>query len=117
MDWIKHATFSLYHPDNLHKQPANLPKPVKGPAPVVILTDIDKKIRGAWGHTLTCEKAYGPCETTTRIKETITPKVGSSWRNTMFFERGSSTSQSAMYGGSYREPSFEELVQLKAKKG
>ena len=60
---------------------------------------------------------YGPCETTTRIKGDVTAKVGSNWTKVKHIETGNSISQSAMYGGSYREPSFEELVQLKAKKG
>ena len=47
---------------------------MKGPAAITQISDIDKKIYGAWGHELCCEKAYGPCETTTRIKDNVTTK-------------------------------------------
>ena len=117
MDWLHYAYYSKYHPDNLNKQDNKLPEAVKGPAPPAKLTEIDKKVHGAWGHRLCCENPYGPMETTTRIKGDVAPKVGSNWARTVSFERGASTSQSAMYGGSFREPSFEELVQLRAKKG
>ena len=100
MDWIDRASYSRYHPDNLHKLPHKLPEPVKAPAPVNELTPIDKTLKGAWGHKLCCERPYGPTETTTRIKDNVTPKVGSSWIATIAFETGYSTSQSAMYGGS-----------------
>ena len=115
-DWLHHATYSAYHPDNVHKPVAQLPVPVKAPPPVVFLDDIDKRVRGGWGHTLCCERPYGPTETTTRIKDSVTAKVGGSWRTTIAFEKGASTSNSAMYGGSYREPSFEELVEMRSKK-
>ena len=117
MDWLHHATYSRFHPDNLNKLPLGLPEPVKGPAPVTELSATDKKVYGGWGHRLCCEKPYGPCETTTRIKDNVTPKIGSTWIATMHFEKGNSTSQSAMYGGSCREPSFEELVEMRSKKG
>ena len=116
MDWQHKASYSRYHPDNLNKLPPQLPDPVKGPPPVVQLDPIDKKLRGGWGHVQCCERPYGPSETTTRIKVQVTPKVGSSWVATGHFEKGYSISQSAMYGGSYREPSFEELVEMRAKK-
>jgi len=64
-----------------------------------------------------CERPYGPCETTTRIKDNVTAKVGGSWLRTEQFEKGNSVSNSAMYGGSYIEPSFEQLVELRGKKG
>jgi hypothetical protein len=115
MDWLHHATYSRYHPDNLNKLPSTLPQPVKAPPPVVSLTEIDKTVRGAWGSRLCCERPYGPTDTTTRIKETVTAKVGSSWRATIHCEQSSSQCQSAMYGGSFREPSFEELVALRAQ--
>lgn len=117
MDWLHHATYSRFHPDNLHKLQHPIPVPVKAPPPVTGLTEIDKSVRGAWGHKLCCERPYGPSETTTRIKDQVTAKVGGTWTATTNIEKGYSTSQSAMYGGSYREPSFEELVALKAKKG
>ena len=104
MDWQHHASFSRFHPDNLNKLPLGLPEAVKGPAPTAKFSEIDKKVYGAWGHTLSCEKAYGPMETTTRIKETITPKVGGSWRTTEQFEKGTSISQSSVYGGSCARP-------------
>ena len=116
MDWLHHATYSRFHPDNLHKPVLKLPVPVPGAAPIVALTEIDKKVFKAWGHKLTCEKPYGPSEQTTRIKDGVTPKVGKTWVATIQIERGQSTSNSAMYGGSYREPSFEELVEMRAKK-
>jgi len=117
MDWIKHATYSAYHPDNLNKLPHSLPGPVAKPPPLDSLSEVDKKVKGGWGHELCCEKPFGPCETTTRIKDTVTPKIGSSWSATIHAERANSTSQSAMYGGSCREPSFEELVEMRSRKG
>lgn len=117
MDWQHHATYSRYHPDNLNKQIAPLPEPVKGPRPVAQLTEIDRKVFGGWGHRLCCERPYGPSETTTRIKEAVTAKVGSNWRSTLHAEKGVSISQSAIYGGSFIEPSFEQLVEMRNKKG
>jgi len=117
MDWIKHASYSRYHPDNLHKLPHALPEPVKAPPPVTQLSEVDKKVFKGWGHKLCCERPYGPVETTTRIKDNVTAKVGNTWRTTMHFEKGYSTSNSAMYGGSYIEPSFEQLVEMRSRKG
>ena len=117
MDWLSYATYSKYHPDNFNKPGHKLPEVVKAPAPIVALDETDKKVFGGWGHTLCCEKAFGPSETRTRIKEAVAPKVGATWRGTVGFERGESTSNSAMYGGSWREMSFEEMVELKGKKG
>lgn len=117
MDWLHHATYSAYHPDNLNKQEHKLPEQVKGPAPVTQLTEIDKKVNKAWGHRLCCERPYGPVETSTRIKDNVTAKVGSTWRSTIHIERSFSTSQSAMYGGSFTEPSFEQLVEMRSRKG
>ena len=94
MDWIRkgHASYSKYHPDNFARPDRDgLPSPVKGPAAITQISDIDKKIYGAWGHELCCEKAYGPCETTTRIKDNVTTKVGSNWSKTVMVERGIST--------------------------
>jgi len=115
MDWISYAKYSKYHPDNLVKVAHALPEPVRAPPPVLALNDIDKQM-GGWGHKLCCERPYGQQETTTRIKAGVTAKVGSTWRTTESFERGNSISSSAMYGGSYREKTFEELVELKGKK-
>ena len=72
MDWLHHASYSRYHPDNLNKLIAPLPEQVKGAPPLAKITSVDKTLHGAWGHSLCCEKAFGPCETTTRIKENIT---------------------------------------------
>ena len=102
MEYRKYTLYSHYHPDNLKPRvEAPLPEPVKGPAPLAQFNEIDVKVDGAWGHRLTCEKPFGPCETTTRIKATVVPKVGGSWAKTITIERGESTSNSAMYGGSY----------------
>lgn len=117
MDWMHHSSYSRFHPDNLHKLPPQLPGPVKGPPPVVQLDEIDKRVKGAWGHRLCCERPYAPTETTTRIKDSVTAKIGSSWATTIAFEKGNSISQSAMYGGSAREPTFEELVEMRSRKG
>lgn len=117
MDWLHHATYSRFHPDNLHKLQDPLPSAVAGPPPTTALTEVDKKVFKAWGHKQCCEKPFGPCETSTRIKDNVTSKVGADWRVSLHFERGASISNSAMYGGSYREPTFEELVELKGKKG
>ena len=113
MDWLQHATYSRYHPDNLHKLIAPLPEPVTKAAPITKLTEIDKKVYKAWGHTLCAEKPYGPVETTVRIKDGVTPKIGSTWRATIDFERKAAISNTAMYGTSWREPSFEEQVEMR----
>ena len=52
-------------------------------------------------------------QTTTRIKENVAPKVGANWRATMEFERKPAISYSAFYGTSWREPSFEEQVEMR----
>ena len=117
MDWQDYATYSQYHPDNLKKPPLVFADHVKAPAPLATLTEIDKKVFGAWGHALCCEPAYGKNETCTRLKERVTPKVGQTWDKIIRIERGKSISQTAMYGGSLREMSFEEIVEARGKKG
>ena len=117
MDWLHHATYSKYHPDNLNKPAPIFAEPVKAPAPLATLTEADKKVFGAWGHTLCCEPAYAKNETMTRLKEGVAPKVGQSWEKIVRIERAQSISQSAMYGGSLREMSFEEIVEARGKKG
>ena len=115
MDWVKYASYSKYHPDNLQR-PDNfkLPDPIKGPPPITQINDLDKKIYGAWGHRLCCERAYGPNETTTRIKADVTPKVGvGDWKKSISVEKGISTCCSAMYGGSQIEPTFAEIVNMR----
>ena len=74
-------------------------------------------MHGAWGHTQSSERAYARNETTTRIKERVTAKVGGNWNSTYHFEKGNSVSKSAMYGGALVDPSFEQLVEMRAKKG
>ena len=69
--WIAkgYASYSKNHPDNSARTTdTSLPDPVRGPAPIDSITPLDKQIYGAWGHKLCCERAYGPNETTTRIK-------------------------------------------------
>ena len=113
MDWIKkgYAYYSKYHPDNSNRPSLDdLPDPVAGPAPVVSITELDKKLHGAWGHKLSCERPYGPCETTTRIKGDVTTKVGSNWSKTIMCEKGNSTMCSAMYGGSCVERTCCQLA-------
>lgn len=69
MDWMHYSSYSKYHPDNLARSAdLKLPDPILGPPPVAEITAQDKQVTGAWGHALCCERAYGPCETTTRIK-------------------------------------------------
>ena len=116
-DWVHCAHYSKYHPDNLTRPDNNiLPSMVRGPPPVVQINEMDKKINGAWGHRLCCEKAYGPSETTTRIKGDVTPKVGvGDWKKTITVEKGISACCSAMYGGSAVEPTFAEIVNMRAK--
>ena len=117
MDWVHYASFSRYHPDNLERtSDLALPKPVVGPPPVTELTEVDKKLNGAWGHKLCCERAYAQNETTTRIKDSVSPKVGSNWLKTIHIEKSNSAMCSAMYGGSLVEPTFSELVNSGAKK-
>ena len=113
MDWIYkgYGSYSKYHPDNLTRPPKEeLPDPVLGPGPVAEITELDKKMSGAWGHKLCCEAPYGPNETTTRIKGNVCNKVGTNWDRTITIERGTSTMCSAMYGGSLLERSFSTLA-------
>ena len=75
MDWMHHSSYSPNHPENMNKVGnLGLPSPVVGPPPVLSISEVEKKTQGAWGHTLCCERAYGPCETTTRIKGACTPQ-------------------------------------------
>ncbi|KAL3893428.1 MAG: hypothetical protein SGPRY_014241, partial [Prymnesium sp.] len=74
-------------------------------------------VKKAWGHSKCCEKPYGKQETTTRLKDFVTPKVSSSWGATKHFERGMSVSCSAMYGGSLVDLTFEQIAEMKNKKG
>mmetsp|Transcript_45220 Transcript_45220/g.118694 ORF Transcript_45220/g.118694 Transcript_45220/m.118694 type:complete len:126 (+) Transcript_45220:55-432(+) len=117
MEWQTYARYSKYHPDNLYKLPPLLPEPVKGPPPLTQLTEVDKRVHKAWGHTLCCEQSYGKTETTTRIKENVTPKVGQDWHKVIAFERGNANSKSAMYSGSMIEMSFNEVVEARGTKG
>ena len=122
MEWIHLASYSKFHPDNLERlkpddRVYSLPDKIVPPPPLASLTEHDKKVRKGWGHTLCCEKPFGPVETTTRIKDNVNPKIGGSWTSTFHFEKGTSCSKSAMYGGSLIEPSFEALVEMRAKKG
>ena len=91
--------------------------PVKGPPPLATFSSYDRTMKNAWGHSQCCERPYARQETTTYIKVGVTAKPGSSWLTTTQFEKGKSVSASAMYGGSLREPTFEQLVELKRKKG
>ena len=111
-DWIKYSSFSQYHPDNLQRKPdLTLPPPVQGPPPVAEISELDKKMRGAWGSELCCERPYGKNETRAWIKDAVTSKVGSSWGATMHTEKAKSQMTSAMYAGSLIEPSFKELIE------
>ena len=111
MDWMKFSSYSKYHPDNMARtSDLKLPDPIVGPPPVAEITELDQKTSGAWGHTLCCERAYGPCETTTRIKDNVTNKVGTNWSKTIAVEKGTSTMCSAMYSGSVVERSFSPLA-------
>jgi len=117
-DWAHLAHYSKYHPDNTHRAMTTpLHEPVKGPPPAAEFDYYEKTVKKAWGHTLAAERPYGKNETTTRIKDHVTPKVGSTWAATVHAEKGKSVSYSAMYGGSLLEPTFEQLVELKNKKG
>ena len=108
--------FIKWNKHNLHKLPPSLPEQVKGPAILAPITETDKKAFGTWGHSKCSEAPYGQTETSLYIKAGVTPKVGSNWRAIVAFERGKSMSQSAMYGGSLREMSFEEIVEARGKK-
>ena len=113
MSWMQkgYGSYSKYHPDNMApREELRLPDPIMAPSPVAQITEVDEKISGAWGHTLCCERAYGPCETTTRIKDSVTNKVGSTWSKTIAVEKGISTMCSAMYSGSNLERSFSALA-------
>jgi hypothetical protein len=50
------------------------------------------------------------------VQPAQTSKIGSNWDRTVDFEKGNSISTSAMYGGSYREPTFEQLVEMRGKR-
>lgn len=114
-DWIKFASFSAHHPDNLQRKPdISLPPPVCGPPPSVQIGELDKKIKGAWGSKLCCEIAYGKNETRTWQKRAVTSKVGAHWGATTHAEKAKSQMTSGMYAGSLIEPSFEELIELGA---
>lgn len=86
-----------------------LPKAPVGPEPTSKMTELDQR-KGMWGHQLCCEKAYGPVDTTMRIKNQVTAKVGGKW-NTQF-ESGGSNMKSAMYGSTLRVVSMDEQVEL-----
>ena len=77
--WKHYARYSRYHPDNTERAvDLTLPDEVQGPPPTQSFTQADKN-HGAWGHSLACERAYGPSETLgTVIKTSITPKVRAS---------------------------------------
>jgi hypothetical protein len=70
MDWLHYAKYSRFHPDNLNKLPLTLPERVKAPPPLVELSETDKQL-GYWGNRLCCEKAFGPVETTVRMKDQV----------------------------------------------
>jgi len=107
---IVRAPWHRYHPDNMARQPdLTLPEQPKGPEPMAKITELDKQ-KGMWGHQLCCEKAFGPGETTLRIKDQVTAKVGGKW-NTQF-ESGGSNMKSGVYGGTLRVVSMEEQVEL-----
>ena len=57
MDWLHHASYSRFHPDNLNK-----PRPARTGQgrPCKPRHEIDKTLHKAWGHTC-CEK-FGPVE-------------------------------------------------------
>ena len=43
MDWVKYASYSKYHPDNLARPDNNvLPSQVRGPPPINQITELDK---------------------------------------------------------------------------
>ena len=107
MSYTPYTLYSKMHPDNLKPRvPEPLPDPVQGPPPIEAFNEFDVKVNGAWGHKLTCEKPFGPSETTTRIKVGVAPKIGNSWARTVMVEQGESVSCSAMYGGSQRRVSL-----------
>lgn len=111
MDWMNYSSYSKYHPDNMDKKPyLSLPQPLTAPAPVSELTELDKKMTGAWGSKLCCERPYGKNETRTWIKDGVTPKIGSSWGATLHAQYGKSRMQSAMYSSSLKEPSFKDMI-------
>ena len=111
MSWAHHSSYSKYHPDNMNRASSlTLPDNVMGPPPIASFSELEKKTQGAWGHTLCCERAYGPSETTTRIKDNVATKVGGNWAKTVAVEKGTSTMCSAMYSGSQLERSFSTLA-------
>jgi len=111
MNYKKYTLYSKYHPDSIGARPIDpLPTAVKGPSTVDRFSEIEKKINGAWGHSLTCEAPFGMNETRTRIKVDVAPKVGGSWMKTIMTEKGESACCSAMYGGSQIEMSCCEAA-------
>ena len=118
MEWVHLARYSKYHPDNIQRPPAQMPsREIVGPPPIATFSDAEKTLYNAWGHRLCAEAPYGQSDSRTYIKDRVAPKVGSSWAAAEQFSKGKSVSQSAMYGGGMIEPSFEQLVELRGKKG
>ena len=71
------------------------------------LTELDRS-KGYWGHQLHAELPLAQNETTTRLKASVTPKIGSKGWNVQA-EQGRSACKTAMYGGSLKEMSFAEI--------
>lgn len=113
MDYMSHANFSKNHPDNLARQPdLTLPTMPVAPKPTCSFSELDKKAspQSSWGHSLCLEKPYGKGDTRTRMKSDVTSKIGSNWGATVHAEQSKSVMMSAMYSGSLREASFEEMI-------
>ena len=111
-EWRKHSNYSGNHPDNLHRKvDVSLPDAVKGPPPVAEITELDKKMKGAWGSKLVCERPYGKNETRSWIKDAVSPKVGRSWGATVHTEQAKSQMNSAMFAGSLIDPSFKDMIE------
>ena len=63
-----------------------------------------------------CEKPFGPCETTVRNKEGVTPKVGKTWVRDDPDREGPEHEQQRDVGRIRSESRrFEELVEMRAE--
>merc|ERR1719387_1601802 len=96
------------------KDEIKLPPVPAAPPPITGFTAGERLVDGMWGHALCCEQPTAVQDSRTRIKADVTPKVGSDWNRTKAFEKGTSTSCSAIYSGSMKEMSMSEFSNERA---
>ena len=107
-EFYEYSNYGSSHPDNVHRKlDLTLPEKAVGPTPPAEMDAIDRR-NGLWGHALSCEPPYGPMETTVRLKQAVTGKIGQDAERGEAAVRGVSKMKSAMYSGSMRNSSFSE---------